>query len=327
MILSLFSGCGGLDLGFEEAGFNISLAYEKRPPAVQSYNHNRPNNPAALVRDISQLTVEMIDADFGTRFTPTGVIGGPPCQSFSKANRSKIDNDPRTALVSTFFTLALKLHQSRDCLDFIVMENVPELLQAENGALINDEISRLEQNDFAVFTTILNAVNYRVPQTRRRLFVVALNKKRHEAVWNVPTPHKQQFTVGDKIRHFPEPAIFDRALNEKSVNFHPNHWCMKPKSKRFTDGSLTPGRSSGRCFKTLDWEKPSYTASYGNREVHVHPSCTRRLSVYEAMMLQGFPADYVLKGTMSAQFSQVSEAVPPPLAAAVARSVATAIQS
>lgn len=325
MILSLFSGCGGLDLGFEEAGFNISLAYEKRPPAVESYNHNRKAPPSAIVRDISQLTIEMMDADFNGEFAPNGVIGGPPCQSFSKANRSKIDHDPRTALVNTFFNLALQLHQSRKQLDFIVMENVPELLQAEKGALLNHEITRLEQNGFDVFTTILDASTYGVAQTRKRLFLVALNNRHGKVAWTPPPALQERYTVGDKIRHFPEPAIFERGLRKTSIGFHPNHWCMKPKSKRFTDGSLIPGRSSGRCFKTLSWDKPSYTASYGNREVHIHPDCTRRLSVYEAMILQGFPTNYVLKGTMSAQFSQVSEAVPPPLAAAIARSVATSI--
>ena len=75
---------------------------------------------------------------------------------------------------------------------------------------------------------------------------------------------------------------------------------------------------------TLQWDAPSLTVAYGHREVHIHPGCHRRLSVFEAMRLQGFPDDYELVGTLSAQITQVSEAVPPPLAEAVARAVALA---
>lgn len=71
----------------------------------------------------------------------------------------------------------------------------------------------------------------------------------------------------------------------------------------------------------LAWDKPSCTVAYGNREVHVHPTGTRRLSVYEAMLLQGFPPSYKLTGTLSDQIRQISDAVPPPLAKSLAQSI------
>src|SRR5262249_39448439 len=74
-------------------------------------------------------------------------------------------------------------------------------------------------------------------------------------------------------------------------------------------------------FKRLVWDKPSLTVAYGNREIHLHPTGRRRISVLEAMLLQGFPKSYELRGTLSEQVTQVSDAVPPPLAAAVARSI------
>ena len=132
-------------------------------------------------------------------------------------------------------------------------------------------------------------------------------------------------TVKDAIGDLSEPVRFTRGLNPKDFPHHPNHWCMMPKSRRFSDGSLSEGDSSARSFKTLAWNKPSITASYGHREVHVHPNRERRLSVFEAMKLQGFPDDYVLEGPLSGQIDQVSGAVPPPLAEAVAKSIATAI--
>ena len=94
---------------------------------------------------------------------------------------------------------------------------------------------------------------------------------------------------------------------------------MRPRSPRFFNGSLKAGHVSGRSFKTLRWDAPSITVAYGHREVHVHPGGKRRLSVFEGMRLQGFPESYELEGSLSSQIDQVSEAVPPPLAKAVAK--------
>jgi len=77
----------------------------------------------------------------------------------------------------------------------------------------------------------------------------------------------------------------------------------------------------GRCFRVLNWDRPSWTVAYGHREVHIHPNGHRRLSVYEAMLLQGFRPDYRLMGTLSDQIRLVSDAVPPPLAGKVAKAI------
>jgi A/G-specific adenine glycosylase len=92
---------------------------------------------------------------------------------------------------------------------------------------------------------------------------------------------------------------------------------MNPRSTKFKNGI----HGDGRSFRRLKWGRPSFTVAYGNREVHVHPNGKRRLSVYEAMRLQGFPEYYLLCGNFSEQITQVSDAVPPPLAAALAESI------
>ena len=320
MILSLFSGCGGLDLGFEQAGYQIGLAYDISPSAIASHNHNRDKN-SAFVRDVTQIKLSDLDKDFGEKFYPCGVIGGPPCQSFSRGNSSKKANDPRTKLVRSFFNLALKVHRGRGGLDFIVMENVPEIMKADGGRLLQKEIDLLEAEGFAVPHDIYDAVNYGVPQTRKRLFLIALNKSRYSGAWGDPRKAHKTKVVGDVIYGLTEPVHYIHSKSLQNYPEHPNHWCMTPRSEKFFDASLTPGRSTGRSFKTLAWDKPSYTVSYGHREVHVHPDCNRRLSVFEAMLIQGFPRSYSLLGTLSSQISQVSEAVPPPLAKAIAQSV------
>lgn len=323
VILSLFAGCGGLDLGFERVGFSVALAYDIRPSAIASWNRNRHDPPCGHVADLSAIRLSDMDRDNGGRFIPTAVIGGPPCQSFSRANHFRSRSDPRYGLVSQFFSIALRLHRHRRPLDFILMENVPDLARTEKGRLLDRQRERLESNGFVVIVFQMNAIYHTVPQHRKRLFVLAVHQDAIQKPWVSPDADPAQRTVRDAIYGLPEPIYFRRGIRPDAVPFHPNHWCMNPRSRRFSDGSLAPGYSSGRSFKTLAWDSPSPTVSYGHREVHVHPTCRRRLSVFEAMRLQGFPDYYALEGTLSAQIDQVSEAVPPPLAVVVAKAVRT----
>ena len=328
MLLSLFSGCGGLDLGFERAGFDIGLAYDVRVHSIASWNRNRPARPNGHIANLMETRFPDMDLDHGGKFIPSGVIGGPPCQSFSRANRSRSPDDPRSKLVRRFFTIALRFHRHRRPLDFILMENVPDLAKAESGRLISREIKRLNDYGFDVCHFLVDAACHSVPQYRKRLFILALPKNALAMNrWSLPVGVDKSTTVSDAIYGLPPPVHFSRDVQIDDIPVHPNHWCMTPKSHRFYDGSLVEGYTSHRSFKTLAWDAPSITVSYGHREVHVHPEGKRRLSVFEAMRLQGFPDEYVLDGTLSAQIDQVSEAVPPPLAEAVAVSIRAALKS
>ena len=322
MLLSLFAGCGGLDLGFERAGFRIGLAYDIRPHSVSSWNRNRPGVARAHIADLQTIRFADIDRQHGKEFAPSGVIGGPPCQPFSPANRSPVSDDPRSHLVHRFFTLALRFHRCRNPLDFILMENVPALEKFQNGLVLKQEIARLKRNEFDVIVFVMDAASHCVPQHRRRLFLLAFPQNAHRMRhWSPPLGNRERKTVADAIQNLPSPTYFAPGIDRTAITRHENHWCMVPKSPKFFDGTLIEGQTSTRSFKTLAWNKPSITASYGHREVHVHPSGTRRLSVFEAMRIQGFPDHYVLDGTLSAQIDQVGEAVPPPLAKAVALSI------
>ena len=316
-----------MDLGFEHAGFSIGLAYDIRPHSIRSWNRNRSGPSRGHIADLKTIRFRDIDHHYGKKFVPSGVIGGPPCQSFSPANRSPTPDDPRSQLVRRFFTLALRFHKHRGPLKFILMENVPALEKFQNGRLLDREIQRLEQRGFDVCVFFADAATHSVPQYRRRLFLLAFpNCSRAMTRWSPPDGNGQRKTVADVIRNLPNPAYFTVGLDKSAIPLHENHWCMMPKSPKFSDGTLTEGHTSARSFKTLAWDKPSVTASYGHREVHVHPNGMRRLSVFEAMKIQGFPDDYFLEGTLSAQIDQVSEAVPPPLAEAIARSIRSALE-
>lgn len=324
MLLSLFCGAGGLDLGFERAKFEIGLAFDKKADSVLSYNHNRPDDTHAYCADVNDITLEFLDKLWGSEFRPTGVIGGPPCQSFSQANRSITEKDPRHQLPLVYARL-LKALNARNPVQFFVMENVKGLrsgLHAHRLALFK---KALGDAGFHVSEQLLNAADYDTPQNRERLFIVGLNRQLFgRAAWRRPAKAplaKRNRPLASVLKGLPEPAHFSKNADPGKFPHHRNHWCMAPKSPRFTNGGLTEGDSSHRSFKVLAWDKPSVTVAYGHREVHVHPGCHRRLSIYEAMRLQGFPHEYELLGSLSSQIDQVSEAVPPPMAEAVARSV------
>jgi len=327
-LLSLFCGAGGLDLGFEQAGFEICLALDRKSDSVASYNYNRPAAAVAKVRDLAAITIADLDSLHGSPLYPRGVIGGPPCQSFSQANVNQRVDDARSALPQTFADIVCALHIRR-ALDFFVMENVVGLTGKKHSATLESVEAKLRGAGFRLARLMLNAKDHDTPQNRPRLFLVGINSSRFPTLnpASLAPPKGKVRTVRETIGELSEPIHFVRGVDMTKSSVHPNHWCMSPRSPKFHQpGGVKPG-IKGRSFKMLEWDGPSIAVAYGHREVHVHPSGRRRLSVFEAMLLQGFPKDYVLKGTLSSQVDQVSEAVPPTLARAVASSIAKALSA
>ena len=105
MLLSLYAGCGALDLGFEHAGFEVGLAYDIGKSAVASWNRNREGAGKACVADLTTIRMKDMDQHYGEQFRPSGIIGGPPCQSFSRANHARSESDPRSRQVPDSFRL------------------------------------------------------------------------------------------------------------------------------------------------------------------------------------------------------------------------------
>lgn len=322
MLLSLFCGAGGLDLGFEAAGFDVGLAFDRNADSVRSYNHNRKRKNG-FVADVSSLTNDELDSYYSRVFSPRGIIGGPPCQSFSQANVNQKLDDPRHGMPAVFAKI-LKALNDRNPVDFFVMENVVGLTGKRHRNTLQSIMEAFEAARFEVEVAILDAQHYGTPQTRKRIFFVGYNRQTCPGLrWAPPRPWSSPApSVRDTIEWLSEPTYFERGLDSGKFHPHPNHWCMQPKSVKFSRaGALHEGCVKGRSFKTLSWDQPSRAVAYGHREVHIHPNGHRRLSVYEAMLLQGFPSAFELLGSMSSQIRQVSEAVPFPLARAVAESV------
>jgi DNA (cytosine-5)-methyltransferase 1 len=324
-IISLFCGAGGLDLGFRQAGFHVALACDSDESAVASSNLNtRPK--VGRLADLSTLKsgklVELI-AEASPNSLPAGVIGGPPCQGFSRGNAYGDPSDPRNKLPFRYASLLAGLNRKFN-LKFFVFENVLGLLNPRHEKRFKAIQRRFRDAGFRIFQQELNALHFGVAQRRRRLFIVGLNESLFpEAEFEFPSGRGAPRSVRDVISGLPRATLFRRGMTSNDVKCHPNHWTMQPKSKKLARKTSAESRS----FRRLDWDQESPTVAYGNREIHVHPEGGRRLTVLEAMLLQGFPRTYTLAGNFSEQVTQVSNAVPPPVAKALARRILKTIHA
>jgi len=318
-VLSLFCGAGGLDLGFKSEGYNIRLAIDNSVAAIATHMHNFPKS-VAIQADIIELgkdgLLELCEK-YLKKNEPLGIIGGPPCQGFSRSNIKSEINDPRNKLALIYIELIGELKKIYD-VNFIVFENVLGIKDKKHIKTYNDIIQNLEEINFKVSSFVLNARDFGVAQDRKRVIIIALKGKTQGNISFKDTISKLK-TVKDVIYGLPEPTYFRRNIDVSDIFHHPNHWTMVPKSQKFKDNSLMDKKT--RSFRVICWDKPSPTVAYGNREIHVHPDKKRRLSIFESMLLQGFPKNFEIKGNFSQQVTQVSNAVPPPMAKIIAKKI------
>jgi len=323
-IVSLFSGAGGLDLGFKQEGYELAFAVDISESAIRSHKRNF-NDTKSLAGDLMELQPQgvlrhlseiLIDGE------PIGVIGGPPCQGFSRGNPAALASDPRNKLALLYLEVVEEL-QKRYAVQFVLFENVLGIRDAKHEEAFKGILDKFDELGLSATVNEYCALDFGVPQNRKRVIISAFRSAEKGRAFVPKTTPRTNMTVRAAISGLPDPAFYARNLEPSSIPHHPNHWTMRPVSKRFADPMAAP--SGARSFRRLKWEAPSPTVAYGHREIHVHPEGTRRLSIYEAMRLQGFPHDFVLEGTLSAQVEQVSNAVPPPLARALANGVSRAL--
>ncbi len=328
-LLSLFSGCGGLDLGFEQAGFEIPLAIDIDHAACATY---AKHHSAAVVKgNLARMGAKQLIRHWevvSPEAPPIGVIGGPPCQFFSGGNVHRKPTDARRHLPARYARTLAELNARFD-LKFFLFENVRGLTGAAHAKDYQRLLKLFDVAGFDLFVDFLDAQFYGVPQVRRRVFIVGFNKNLRRKAFAFPRrlagpPPTVQVALSAAGA---EPRYFSRSQSPEKggTTIHPNHWTMRPLSPRFSTGELLPGTNRGRSFRVLDPEKPSPTVAYGHRELHIHPNGRRRITILEAMLLQGFPPDYHILGNFSEQVDQVSNAVCPPVAKALADSIHAAL--
>lgn len=329
-IVSLFSGAGGLDLGFHQEDYEIAFAVDRMAAAINTHKRNFPRT-TSVTADIThrnaetgRLTVLDEVANTLTDGEAIGIIGGPPCQGFSRANPNSRADDPRNQM-PTFYLEIVEALQARYDVQFVLFENVMGIRDAKHSVTFHSILSRFKELKLTAGVAEHSALDYGVPQTRTRVIISGFKSELAAGAFIPKTVSRTEvdLTVRGTIGHLPQPAFFSRSLSVDDIPTHPNHWTMTPRSKRFR--GETDGPAPTRSFRRLSWDKPSPTVAYGHREIHVHPTGTRRLSIYEAMLLQGFPKSFVLEGTLSQQVEQVSNAVPPPVARSLAAATSIAL--
>lgn len=323
-IVSLFSGAGGLDLGFKQAGFTIAVAIDADAAAICTHKKNFPRT-TAIVGDLIVLRPAGVVEHVSGKLAPgerIAVIGGPPCQGFSRANVNSLACDPRNKLPKLYLEIVEAL-QDLYIVEFIVFENVLGIRDKKHSKTYGELVKGIDELGFDVTEKELCAADFGVPQNRRRIVLSGMRKGQcYSPV--MPRKRRGPSTVREAIGGLASPAFFKRELHPKDIPVHPNHWTMQPKSARFENP--VPEIAEQRSFKRAQWDLPSRTIAFGHREIHIHPDGRRRLSIYEAMLLQGFPNRFVLDGNLSEQVEQVSNAVPPPLARSVALAVKRALR-
>lgn len=324
-IVSLFSGAGGLDLGFRDAGFSLMFAVDKSSAAILTHQRNFKGT-SSIAADLEELgpggVIQHLD-DILVPGESIAVIGGPPCQGFSRANTGSTADDPRNRLPLLYLQIVEAL-QEKYKVEFVLFENVLGIRDAKHSVVFRGILSKFREIGLTAEAKEYSALDYGVAQTRTRVIISGFRDSEVARVFRPKKVTGAELTVHSVIGALPEPAYFMRGLEKSDIPHHENHWTMRPLSKRFSQ----PGGAdrAGRSFRRLEWDKPSPTVAYGHREIHVHPDGRRRLSIYEAMLLQGFPSSFVLEGTLSSQVEQVSNAVPPPLAKALAVAIKSAMR-
>ena len=187
-VIDLFAGVGGLSLGFEQAGFDVVLAneYDKEIAAAYQRNHHKTK---MVVGDITALDLEETFGTFAGKIDV--IIGGPPCQGFSQKGQRKTIHDERNFLFK-YYVKVVKLVRPR----YFVMENVPNLLTAENGYFQKEIIDLFNSMGYSLNTGILNAADFGVPQNRRRAVIIG---KRDGEAPALPVKTEQRVTIWDAI--------------------------------------------------------------------------------------------------------------------------------
>lgn len=323
-LVSLFSGCGGLDLGFHHAGFTTVWANEFDKTIWDTFKRNFPNT-ILDTRDIRKISTVDIPNDID------GIIGGPPCQSFSEAGKGLGNKDKRGQLFNDY----IRIVESKKP-KFFVAENVSGMLHNKHKEFVEFIITSFNQIGYNVSFQLLNAVDFNIPQDRKRVIFVGYRKDIINKSFTINTlENKQYVTLKDCIWDLNENAMPSLEKNKANLNLSIfNHEYM-------TGGFSTMYMSRNRV---RSWDEPSFTIQAGGRHAPIHPQAPkmiklekdkqifkqgaehlyRRLSVRECARIQTFPDNFIFEyRDISVGYKMIGNAVPVNLAYHIAKQIRT----
>jgi len=392
-VVSLFSGCGGMDVGFLESGFTIDWAVDIDRNACETYKFNIGGNIHCM--DINQININSIP-------TSDVIICGPPCQGFSNIGKRDPSDKRNFLYLNVLSIVSVKLPK------FIVIENVKGLLSFQDGLILNSLINKLSGLGYNVEWSILNANDYGLSQRRERVFIVANNMgienffDRIKTRTIKATPLKEAIGDIEKLKELPNhfytkkinsgyhhivskisqgQKLCDTRLGNRSVHTWqiPEAFGITTNIEQKTLYAISKNRrlkkyrkqeswndasplseeeissivgegfnkdvllslvekgyvkekfkglydlkhSFNGKFRRLDYTKISEAVltNFGYIRNYIHPTKNRPLSVRECARIQGFPDNFIFKGTENSQYMQVGNAVPPILARIIAHEI------
>ncbi len=349
-VVDLFSGCGGLSLGFKRAGFELVSSYDNWKPAVETYGKNFGHTPSLISLDehckLPQATV---------------ITGGPPCQGFSSAGRRHA-SDERNTLIRIFSTLVAR-HKP---LAF-VFENVEGFLTQGNGRFVFDLLEPLVDAGYRIHLRKLNAAHYGIPQHRKRVLAIGglgwdptFPGHTHSALgtpgaglansYHLPfTPDLQEAFDGlppAGIRRNGDNDPFDHSYSALSEADRKRAHLLKPGQRmrdlpeelwhesyrkrayrRVMDGTPSERRGGAPAgLRRLSADEPSKAITGGALRDFIHPTEDRPLTLRECARIQTFPDDFIFTGTQNEKIQMIGNAVPVRLAESIARTLKEDLQ-
>jgi DNA (cytosine-5)-methyltransferase 1 len=327
-VISLFSGCGGLDLGFEQAGFDIPVANEFDKTIWETFKINHP--ATKLIKgDIRNIQ----ETDFPDHVD--GIIGGPPCQSWSEAGALRGIEDERGKLFFDYIRILRKKQPK-----FFLAENVSGMLANRHSEAVKNIISHFEDCGYDVSLTLVNAKNYGVAQERKRVFYIGFRKDLH-IQFTFPKgsteDDSKKITLRDIIEDLQDtaiPALKNNQHNPEAIN-----------NNEYFIGAYSPIFMSRNRVKS--WDEQAFTVQASGRQCQLHPQAPkmlkygkndcrfvpgqeklyRRMTIREVARIQGFPDtfQFVYKNTNDA-YKMIGNAVPVHLAFEIATAIKQALE-
>jgi DNA (cytosine-5)-methyltransferase 1 len=318
--VSFFSGAGGLDLGFEAAGFGHQALYEKIPLFCETLRHNRPDWKV-LDNDVSvkdEMIFSLKNSIGSSKFSDGLFVGGPPCQPFSIASNQRFSKSGEN-FKRVGFSHETNGNLLFDYIDLIIyfkpraflIENVPGLKEIDDGGQLMKAYGLLAAAGYSVNDPLLvSADKYQVPQNRKRLFIIGGRSKKTfvppaQTAKSLSCASVFDMDVADCENHITREHTADSVLRYMALPYGTRDQLGRV-------DRLDPSRAS----KTI-----IAGGTKGGGRSHLHPYFPRTLSVRESARLQTFPDDYIFTGPVARQFTQVGNAVPPVLAAQLAASI------
>lgn len=322
-LISLFSGAGGLDLGFERAGFTIAVANEYDPTIWATYekNHTAP----LIKKDIRNIVANDLPNEVD------GIIGGPPCQSWSEAGAQRGIDDSRGKLFFDYIRILRNIKPK-----FFLAENVSGMLSNRHSEAVNNIISLFEKSGYNVTINLVNASDYGVPQDRKRVFYIGFRND-----LNIDFKFPEPTTINDREKKTFKDAIGD--LCDSAIPALPKNKTngkLKILNHEYFVGAYSTIFMSRN--RVRGWNEQAFTVQASGRQCQLHPQAPkmlfveknkrifvpgkedlyRRLSVRECARVQGFPDDFeFIYSDVDDGYKMIGNAVPVDLAYIIAKEI------